>query len=119
MWANLIVATYADRQIAAATAAAAGAELDGIVDSPVRVLARPDAPPETADLGTRDALVRLGMPDLEAQIYADLVAGGSALVAVLAREDRAELAHVLGFLAATPITEPLGTFRIATEAMPH
>jgi hypothetical protein len=110
---NLIVATYRDR--GAAEAAARALEGAGVARDAITLFTPPDADPAGRDLALRDRLEALGVPVYEAQLLADMVVGGAALVAARVGETPA-LAPALAVLGETPLAEPLATFRTKGHA---
>ncbi len=109
--AILTVAVYEDL----ATAKLVGRTLEaaGILPGAIHLLARPDLVPPEADLTTRDRLMRLGVPENEAQILADMVQGGAVLIAVATPSASPELARAAGLLSEARPSEPLATFEVA------
>lgn len=104
----LTVAVYEDL----ATAKLVGRTLEAADISPdaIHLLAHPDLVPPQADLTTRDRLMRLGVPENEAQILADMVQGGAVLIAVATPSNSAELARASGILLEARPAEPLASF---------
>lgn len=114
--AILTVAVYEDL----ATAKLVGRTLEAADISPgaIHLLARPDLVPPEADLTTRDRLMRLGVPEHEAQILADMMQGGAVLIAVATPKDSPELARAAGILLEARPAEPLASFDIADATSP-
>ncbi len=108
--AILTMAVYEDP----ATAKLVGRTLEAADISPgaIHLLARPDLVPPEADLTTRDRLMRLGVPESEAQVLADMVQGGAVLIAVATPNNSPELARAAGLLLDARPSEPLASFEI-------
>lgn len=111
---SLAVATY--ENLATAKLVARTLEAGGIGADAIHLLAPPDLVPADADLTTRDRLERLGVPEHEAQLLADMVQGGNVLVAVAPGAGDEALRRALAALAAAKPSEPLAVFEAAKSS---
>ncbi len=107
---NVTVATYHD--LSAAGAAVRSLENAGIAGHSVLLLARPQEPAMEGDRHLRDRLTGLGIPDHEAQIFADMVEGGDALVVVTTDAGGRDLDRILAVFGESQHTEPLAIFAV-------
>jgi hypothetical protein len=103
----LTIAAY--ENLATATLVARTLAAEGIADDAVHLIAPPGLVPAEADRTVSDRLRRLGVPEQDAQILADMVQGGCVLIAVATSEGGEDYRRAAASLAAARPREPLLT----------
>jgi hypothetical protein len=114
MQTRLTVAVY--RELAAARAVMDALRGAGLAERNIQLMTRPAADPATGDREAYRRLVDLGVPKHEAQLLADLVVGGTVLLAVRTSAEGEDLGLALAILRASPTDEPLATFDVPVSA---
>lgn len=104
--ARLIVAVYED--LATAKLVVRTLEAADVPADQIDLVAGPALVPARSDITTRDHLMALGVPENEAQIFADMVQGGAVLVTALVAGETEDRAYAA--LNETRPSEPLAIF---------
>lgn len=107
--ARLIVAVY--EELSTAKLVARTLEAAGVPAAEIDLVAGPSLVPTRADLTTRDHLMTLGVPETEAQIFADLVQGGAVLITARVTAETED--HAYAALDGTRPGQPLAIFEVA------